>query len=76
MIFKNLIQKIRQKFFVWRIKKGLIKNYDRMLEVDKILEAWITKRILEGQQNRRNELLEKQQKIGEMTKFLEFLRKI
>lgn len=72
MIFKNLIQ----RFFIWRTKKALIKNYDKMLEVDKILEAWITQRILEGQQGRRNELLEKQQKIGEMTKFLEFLRKI
>jgi hypothetical protein len=38
------------------------------------MEDWLTQRILEGQQNRRKELIEKQGRIKEIIAFIEFLK--
>tara|TARA_Y100000310_G_C20430537_1_gene691246 strand:- start:146 stop:367 length:222 start_codon:yes stop_codon:yes gene_type:complete len=71
-IFKNYIVNRRRKGTI----KRLYRRYRDMLEIERIMETWITKRILEGQQGRRNELLEKQQAIKEQELFLEYLESI
>lgn len=43
------------------------------LETSKLMEKWVTKRILEGQKNRRQELLKLQNKINELDAMLEFI---
>jgi hypothetical protein len=78
-IFKNYIRKANIFNQDRRKRKAindLLKKYKYVLEVDHIMESWITKRILEGQQGRRNELLEKQQAIKEQELFIEYLEKL
>jgi hypothetical protein len=71
-IFDNL-----RKWLASRKAKGdLIKRYVFDLEVSRIMESWVTKRILEGQSGRRQELLDLQQKIKETGLFIDFLRKL
>ena len=45
-----------------------------MLEMETILERWITKRILDGQTSRRDELLTKQGAIKEIEAIIEWLK--
>ena len=66
-IFDNFISKEKRRV------KNLIRGYEEILAVDKIMEVWVTKRIVEGQHGRRDELLKLQSKIGEQVAFLEYL---
>lgn len=47
-----------------------------MLEMETILESWITKRILDGQTSRREELLQKQNSIKEIELIIDWLKEI
>jgi len=67
---------ILTKYYRWKAKRSLLKTYRFEIEIDKILEKWITKRILEGQQGRRKELIEKQNRIKETKLFIDFLKKL
>lgn len=73
---KNLIP----RFFEWRARKkmvrAIIKRYEMQGITNKILEQWITQRILDGQEGRRNELIQKQKEIEETKLFIAFLKKI
>jgi len=69
---KNLITKYKY----WKLKRKLIVGYQKEIEVDEIMEKWITQNILGGAQNRRKELVEKQQKISELKRFIDFLKTI
>jgi hypothetical protein len=40
------------------------------------MESWVTKRILEGQNGRRQELIDLQQKIKETELFINFLKEL
>ncbi len=66
------IKNIKKKLAIRR----MLKQYDNMLVVELIMEDWITKRILDGQRNRRKELVEKQDRIKEMNLFIEYLKKL
>lgn len=72
----ELKEKILKKYFVLRAKYFLRNKYAFETEVEIIMEEWITKRILEGQKGRRDELTEKRSKIEELKKFQEFLKEI
>jgi hypothetical protein len=67
-IFDNLLSSSH------RAKRSLLKRYVFDLEVSKLMESWVTKRILEGQTGRRQELLDLQQKIKETELFINFLK--
>ena len=69
---KNLINwRARRKMI-----KAMIKQYKTQDIANRILEKWITERILSGQEGRREELIQKQKQIKETELFLEFLKKI
>ncbi len=69
-LYKNLIRSWNK----WKVKRNLIKHNRYMLEMDTMLEAWITKRILDGQTGRRQELLKKQSSLKEIELILEWLK--
>lgn len=75
-MIKELLNNIRR----WIIRKKVIRDLKKhnryMLEQEMILEAWVTKRILDGQVGRREELLHKQNSIKEIEAILEWLKKI
>ena len=54
----------------------MIKRYEMQGITNKILEQWITQRILDGQEGRRNELIQKQKEIEETKLFIAFLKKL
>jgi len=47
-----------------------------MFEVETMMEEWITKRIVEGQSGRREELKQKQARLIEVKEFIKYLKKI
>jgi hypothetical protein len=78
-----MIDKIKKLINDWskkRLKRKLIREmiirYNANIEMNKILEEWITQRILSGQTERRQELLQKQAEISETTEFIKFISKI
>jgi len=73
---KNIKKKIKNKYLRWKAKRGLVRKYEYLQAVNELLEEWITKRILEGQQGRRKELQDKQNEIRETAEFIKFLKKI
>lgn len=68
--YNNLIRIIRR----WNEKRKLRKSYLKRLEVELLMEEWISKRILDGQTNRREELVSKQAEIKELELFIDFLK--
>ena len=68
----KLFDKIEDKI----IKLKLIRRYRKQIKIEEIMEQWITKRILDGQEGRRNELIESQGKVEELKLFIEFIKKI
>lgn len=87
-MFKNLINKIkgcesckrrRHKLYHWLAKGRLIRRYEYLNEVNKILENYITSRILDGGsaefiQKSRSDLVAKQNEIRETEKMVNFLK--
>ena len=69
-LYKNTIRWINKR----RVIRDLIKHNRYMLEMETILESWITKRILDGQTGRREELIKKQASIKEIEAILEWLK--
>ena len=72
----NFIRNLKTKYVRWRAIRGLISNYEKRLEVEKLMEDWITKRIIDGQTNRREELTKKRLEIDELKLFLDYLKKV
>lgn len=54
----------------------LRKEYYYVREVEELMSDWITKRILDGQEGRRKELVEKQSKIQELDLFINYLKEL
>ena len=57
-----------------KVRRGMIRKYKAELEMACIMERWITKRILEGQQGRRQELIDMQARIKETEALILFLK--
>jgi len=57
-----------------KTKRSMIKYYNDKYQQALILEAWIIKRVLDGQTERRKELTEKQAEIKEISSFIKFLK--
>ena len=72
---------MKQKFNRWLAKIRLIHRYEYLQEVNKILEEYLTQRILDGGSadfiaKGRQDLINKQNEIKETTKMLDFLRTV
>ena len=52
----------------------MVRDYKKRIEVEKVLEEYISFRILDGQAQRRDELVQKQGEIKEFDTFLKFLK--
>lgn len=69
---------MKQSYNRWLAKWRLGRRYRYLIEVDKLLEEYITERILSGSNpeiinKARQDLVQKQNEIAESKKFLEFL---
>jgi hypothetical protein len=73
---KDMLKKIQDWYWKRKAKRKLYLTRMEDGEVYKILEMFLTKRILEGDTFRRQELNTMQKRIEENIKFLEFLKKI
>ena len=76
-MFKTIIKKFYRKL----AKRRLISRYVYLNEVDKILEEFITEKIMGGGSEDflnkgRQELITKQNEITETAKLVEFLRRL
>ncbi len=76
-----MLKKLRQKYFRLKAKNKLIKQYEYLVEVNKILEEYITEKILVGGSTKfiedgRKQLITKQSEIRENEAFLQFLSKV
>lgn len=76
-----MFKKLRQKYFRLKAKNKLTKQYEYLAEVNKLLEEYITAKILMGGdskyiENGRKNLITKQAEIKENESFLEFLAKV
>jgi len=71
-----MIQKLNRKLAIWRLRR----RYKYLLEVDKLMEEFVTKTILDGGSNEflaasRKQLVTLQNDIGSKQKLLAFLNK-
>ena len=71
----------RQWIYRWLAKKRLVKRYEYLNEVNKIMESYITRRILDGGSQEfltksRSDLVNKQNEIKETEKMVEFIRNL
>lgn len=66
----KIFKKIRRKRVIWDMKRGYLKR----LEIELLMEDWITKRIMEGQTGRRDELVKKQAEIQELKLFIDYIK--
>jgi len=68
------------KFITWwyhqKAKRKLIRDKTEDIAVFRILEGFLTQTVLDGAQQRRQELGEMQKRIKEIEEFLAFIKKI
>lgn len=74
MNLKELLEKIQVYFRKIKVRKAVIKRYSDDLELEYLMEEWITKRINDGQIERRKELSDKQARIEELKKFIKYFK--
>lgn len=75
------MQKLKQWYLRRKAKRKLIRQYEYLVEVNTILEEYITDKILLGGsakfiEDGRKNLIQKQGEIRENKTFLEFLAKV
>lgn len=76
-----MFKKLKQKYYRFKAKRKLTKQYEYLVEVNTLLEEYITQKILTGgstkfiEEGRKN-LITKQAEIRENNSFLEFLSKV
>jgi len=76
-----MFKKIQIWYYRWLAKRRLIHRYIYLNEVNKILEAYITQRILNGGSQEfinksRSDLIAKQNETKEQDKLVDFIRKM
>lgn len=74
-----MLTTLKQRWARSKAKRDLISKYLYLIEVNKLLESFLTKRILDGGSaefisSARKNLIEKQNEIRENEKFVEFLK--
>lgn len=72
---------IKTIYYRWRAKLNLIHRYEYLNEVNKILEEYLTEKILQGGSTEflnkaRQDLVKQQSEIKENVNFISFLKKL
>lgn len=70
----NMLEKIFKKIRRRQVIKEFLKGYLKRLEMELVIEDYITQRILAGKTERRKELIEKQAEIKELRTFIDYLQ--
>jgi len=70
IMLDKIFKKIRKKLAIRELSRG----YSKRLELELLMEDWITKRILDGKTERRDELIKKQAEIQELKLFIDYLK--
>jgi hypothetical protein len=78
---KDKFQSLKEFYYRKAAARRLIGRYEYLIEVDKILEEYITSKILQGGSQEfitksRTELVQKQNEIRETKKMVDFLKSI
>ena len=76
-----MFQTFKEKYYRWSGRVRLIHRYEYLNEVNKILEEYLTSKILMGGSNEfitkgRDELAKKQSEIKETQSMIDFLKRI
>lgn len=75
-----MINALKNKIISWYfrgyVKNRLLTEFYRRKEENTILQDYITKRILDGQEFRRKELIEKQGEEKEIALFINYLKRV
>lgn len=74
------MKNLKKKYYRFKAKRKLTHQYEYLVEVNNLLEEYITQKILQGGdskfiENGRQNLIAKQSEIRENKAFLEFLSK-
>jgi hypothetical protein len=74
-MFNNILE----KYYAFKARRKLIHQYKYLIAVNKLLETYLTKRILQGGSaefigSARKNLIDKQNEIKENESFVEFLK--
>ena len=78
--YKMLFQKAKQWYLRRKAKRKLTKQYEYLVEVNNLLEEYITQKVLDGGsakfiEDGHKNLIQKQAELRENKTFLEFLAK-
>lgn len=76
-----MINKLTLKYYRWKARFTLIRRYEYLNQVNRVLEEYITERIIGGGSadflgKSRSDLVTKQNEIKETDKMIEFLKKV
>jgi hypothetical protein len=76
-----MFNSIKARFYRWRARRTLIARYEYLNEVNKVLEEYLTDKLLRGgspefMAKGRSDLATKQAEVRENAAFVDFLRKL
>ncbi len=76
-----MFTRLKTKFYRWRAKRTLVHRYEYLNEVNKVLEEYLTDKLLQGGSQEfmnkgRQDLSQKQAEVRENSAFVSFLKKI
>ncbi len=72
---------MKEKYYKWKAKRKLIHQYEYVMQVDKLLEGYLTKQILSGGSQEflekgRKDLIQKQNEMKTNQKFIDYLKSV
>ena len=76
MSIKEIVSKVLQSYYKRKMRIKILLGMYAQVEENRLSQEYLTKRILEGQVNRREELLNKQREEKEIISIMNFIRKV
>lgn len=76
-----MYQRLKEKYLRNKARRKLISQYEYVLEVDKIMEEYLTEKLIQGGSDEfmakgRADLANSQQKVKTDSEFIQFLKRI
>jgi hypothetical protein len=76
-----MYQQLKNKYYRWKARFTLVRRYEYVNEVNKVLEEYLTMKILQGGDAEflnkgRKDLTTKQAEIKENDRFIQFLKRL